>query len=263
MGNKRGTYQPDPDKQLGTPVWSERCPMVFRPAYKGRESEFAEMMEYLDGRGAKPREYIVPRTGERVLRAITISRKADEKAYERMGQRAEERGFSMGKWLPREDLKTGSLFEQNITWIKFQDIIGGKILDKNTQYHLYIVRKDDLIFYVGQAAHAGFRLCGRLNPYRYSTDELAKLMRRHLQDALSWGIGLPSLEDCEALVVEVYRLLAPETSVSEIIEKYRTGTFWNVDAAENALIWLFLPYLNDRFNPFAAPLPPEYLDNEP
>lgn len=126
---------------------------------------------------------------------------------------------------------------------------------QNTASYLYIVRDDLAIYYIGQTLNTEDRLSQHLG----EDDPFGNLYRLNMRAALSWIVEVPTLDDCEQLVVEA--LLLPEDDVektmAEIKAKYQNPKelAWAINTAEQALIGFYRPCCNMVWNPFPTPLP--------
>lgn len=122
------------------------------------------------------------------------------------------------------------------------------IAQKHAQSHwpdIYVVRDNDVVFYVGQSDNPMERLLGHvgLGSWGWSGySDLGRTIDDNLPEARSWTIELWTVQECKDA-------LADETT---------SCCRWDKDDAEQAMIRDRRPYLNHAYNETRRQLPDRY-----
>jgi hypothetical protein len=112
---------------------------------------------------------------------------------------------------------------------------------------IYLIRDGETIFYIGQSVSPLDRLQGHLGQdWHQQVSAVGRCIQKNAPDSDQWTIELYTLQDCGPFVQKHY-------------ECFGGLRMYDVSIAEQSMIQLFCPCLNDRHNPHPAPLPGQYL----
>lgn len=135
---------------------------------------------------------------------------------------------------------------------------------------IYVVRDNDLIFYVGTSENAIERLHWHLGEGTFgwgSTSQLERLVRDTLPVARGWQIELLTADDCVSILESMTDLRFERTSAGYVLAHSRTATdgssiqwrhICTREILECRLIQAYHPCLNSDCNPRPTPLPEKY-----
>ena|SRR5258708_5464536 len=136
---------------------------------------------------------------------------------------------------------------------------------KNYDWHyIYVVREDDLVFYVGLSLSPIERMIQHVYGGRNGIiSHLGHFIRDNIKYADNWQVDLLTLEECK-LYIDQYGTFTDEDKYwNEALS--RSGIrdqYWLSEAmraAEGALIQHYCPCLNVAGNPNPNPLPSRYI----
>jgi hypothetical protein len=136
--------------------------------------------------------------------------------------------------------------------------IKGNISTKDIARHnIYVVRENDVIFYIGQSINPLSRLQEHLGQtWRSpSPSSIGLLILENADVSSEWAYDLYALEDCKNIVKMYRESLSNNDPV--VFWKEVPHTSW-VNECEHAMIWHFRPCLNIAANTKATPLPEKY-----
>ena len=125
----------------------------------------------------------------------------------------------------------------------------GEILDRTlqrevTDCRIYLVRDDDIAFYIGQSSTIYDRLESHMGmDWKQEPSILGEHVFAHLPQSREWVVELFSLQDCEQVTVDYMVGKGLFWYTKEIY--YERG---GVDFAEQAMIVLHHPLLNSTYN---------------
>lgn len=137
----------------------------------------------------------------------------------------------------------------------------GQILDetvsREANYHIYLVRENETVFYIGQSSSIYDRLESHLGmDWRHAPSVLGKLALENLPMSRAWAVELYSLEDCEQRTLEYMTNELGCTFYTKEVYYHAGG---GVDFAERAFISLYHPCLNTTYNLSPTKLPERYV----
>jgi predicted GIY-YIG superfamily endonuclease len=138
-----------------------------------------------------------------------------------------------------------------------QSVIEGAVhADEARDHFLYLVRDDEVVWYIGQSIDPVQRLQTHLGMTWRAKSRLASVFERHLPQALQWIVVLYSLADCESLVKQyILPQFAPYYTLACYYDPSRLPGAMTF--AEQALIEHYHPRLNVRMNTLPAIFPDE------
>ena len=126
------------------------------------------------------------------------------------------------------------------------ELLDGELNDLDTMYHdLYIVRDAEIVFYVGKSRDVIGRLlghCGRGTWGRGQVkSQLGCFIERNLPESRDWTIKLLTEKDAHG-----------------VVQFLSAGVWYDVEAAERALIGHYGPCLNVTYNEEPEAIPDKY-----
>lgn len=139
-----------------------------------------------------------------------------------------------------------------------QAILNDTITSQQLQDHyLYLVRDEEVVFYVGQVLNPVERLESHVGlHWRRSKSLFGKLFERYHPGSLEWRVELYRLADCADLLEQYIMPELPSYTLELYYDPARLAG--SITWAERALIRHHRPCLNDRSNPNPTLLPERY-----
>ncbi len=126
---------------------------------------------------------------------------------------------------------------------------------QEAEYHLYIIREDETVFYIGQAGNTYNRLLYHLGWLGQSgATHVGQFILDQAPQSDTWLFEQYTVEECAPFVL-AYQATFPE-DIQAFYRAYPAKP--NVNDAEEALIKLHRPCLNTAMNPQPPPLPEKY-----